>query len=243
MASLNISPIPIFVWLAVAKPEHFTHAIFCFFFSIIYCCRPHSSLNGFTPLRAHFDSHISAYLSRLFVRQHALHEKRAYRRYLSQKDSSHLKIGDKVLLRTKRLAFQKLSSVYYPQFQSKAHVVTSIDRKTAPFLYQLDGIADSKRRFYRFELLKLDQAFDSLPDQVNNVSKVFVKDVVFLDNPRLRSGKVMKQKGFLMYVIERNGKIDRVPEATLRLLKTTLGSASLVYDSSFQSRDRQGYII
>ena len=172
-----------------------------------------------------------------------MHEKRAYQQHLSQKESSHLKIGDKVLLRTKRLAFQKLSSVYYPQFQGKVHVVTLIDRKTAPFLYGLDGITDGKRRFYRFELLRLDETFDSLPDQASNVSKVFVKDVIFIENPRLRSGKIMKQKGFLMYVIERNGKIDRVSEATLRLLKTTLGSASLVYDSSFQSEDKQRYII
>ena len=191
----------------------------------------------------HYDSHISAHVARLFVRQHALHEKRAYRQHLSQKDSSHLKLGDKVLLRTKRLAFQKLSSVYYPQFQSKAHVITLIDRKTAPFLYGLSGIADSKRRFYRFELLKLDPTFDSLPDQVSKVSKVFVRDVIFTQSPQLRSGKIMKQKGFLMYIIERDGKTDRVPEATLRLLKTTLGSASLVYDSSFQREDKQRYII
>ena len=224
----------------------FTHAIFSFFLfltALAHCRRPHSSLDGFTPIRVHFDSHISSHISRLFVKQHALHEKRAYQRHLSQKVSSHLKVGDKVLLRTKRLAFQKLSSVYYPQFQNKVHVVTLIDKKTAPFLYGLDGIADGKRRFYRFELLKLDQTFGSLPDQVNNVSKVFVKDVIFVENPRLRSGKIMKQKGFLMYVIERNGKIDRVPEATLRLLKSTLGSDSLVYDSSFQREDKKNYII
>ena len=213
------------------------------FFFLIHCHRPHSSLDGFTPFRVHFDSHISSYISRLFVKQHALHEKRAYRQHLSQRESSQLRVGDKVLLRTKHLAFQKLSSVYYPQFQGKVHVVTLIDRKTAPFLYGLDGTSNDKRRFYRFELLKLDQAYDSLPDQVNNVSKVFVKDVIFIENPRLRSGRLMKQKGYLMYVIERNGKIDRVPEATLRLLKTTLGSTSLVYDSSFQREDMQGYII
>ena len=163
---------PFHFWLAAVKlaihPCHFS------FWS--NCCRPHSSLDGFTPIRVHFDSYISSHISRLFVRQHALHEKRAYRQHLSQKESSHLKIGDKVLLRTKRLAFQKLSSVYYPQFQGKVHVVTLIDRKTAPFLYGLDGITDGKRRFYRFELLRLDETFDSLPDQASNVSKVFVKD-------------------------------------------------------------------
>ena len=78
---------------------------------------------------------------------------------------------------------------------------------------------------------------------LGSLGLIVVKDVIFIENPRLRSGKIMKQKGFLMYVIERNGKIDRVSEATLRLLKTTLGSASLVYDSSFQSEDKQHYII
>lgn len=212
-------------------------------FFLSFPCRPHSSLAKLTPFRAHFDSHASAYLARLFVKQHAIHEKKAYRQYLSQKDTSHLRLGDKVLLRKKRLAFQKLSSVYYPQFQSEAHVVTLIDKRTAPFLYGLSGIADTNRRFYRFELLKLDEQYGSLPDKVNNISKVHVKDVIFLQSPRLRSGKVMKQKGSLMYVIERNGRTDQVSEATLKLLKSTLGADSLVYDSSFHQGDKQRHIV
>ena len=153
-----------------------------------------------------------------------------------------LQIGDLVLLRNKRRPFQKLSSVFYPRFASKIRRVTKIDKRYMPWCYNLSELPDS-RKFYSFELLKLDKSFQATRPTTQQNSQINVKDVILQDTSTLRSGRVVKGKGTIMYIIERNGSEDIVHEATLKILKHSLGSSALIYNLSFHSGKKSKFVI
>ena len=204
--------------------------------------RPHSSLDNFSPIWVHYDSHTASHIARLTIKSHISHQKQAYIQFSAEKESTRLQIGDLVLLRNKRRPFQKLSSVFYPRFASKIRRVTKIDKRYMPWCYNLSELPDS-RKFYSFELLKLDKSFQATRPTTQENSQINVKDVILQDTSTLRSGRVVKGKGTIMYIIERNGSEDIVPEATLKILKHSLGSSALIYGPSFHSGEKSKFVI
>lgn len=207
-------------------------------YSISQKIRPHSSLDNFSPIWVHYDSHTSSHIARLVVKSHISHQKQAYVQFSAETKDTRLQVGDLVLLKNKRRPFQKLSSVFYPQFASKVRRIRKIDKKYMPWCYNLSELPDS-RRFYSFELLKLDKSFQATRPVTKQTSQINVKDVILQNNSTLRSGRVVKGKGTIMYIIERNGSEDIVPEATLKILKNSLGSSALLYNPTFNSEEKK----
>ena len=111
-----------------------------------------------------------------------------------------------------------------------------------PWCYNLSELPDS-RRFYSFELLKLDRSFQTTRPVTKQASQINVKDVIIQNNSTLRSGRIVKGKGTIMYIIERNGSEDIVPEATLKILKQSLGSSALLYNPTFNSEEKKKFMI
>ena len=209
--------------------------------SCVFSIRPHSSLAGHTPYEAHFDSNVSAQLARL-QSINLSNRQRCAKRF--QLQSERLSIGDKVLLRTKKHSFDKLSPVFAPYYEPQIYTIESIEKRFLPWLYILAEKADGKRKFYAFELHKLDSSYQSHPNTVREIEpRIYVKDVLIENRSALRSGRVIPGKGTAMYIIERNNEVDKVPESTLRLFKSSLGSNSLVYDTTFQEPSKQEFIV
>ena len=204
--------------------------------------RPHSSLDNFSPIWVHYDSHTSSHIARLVIKSHISHQKQAYIQSLEETEDKRLQVGDLVLLKNKRRPFQKLSSVFYPSFASKVRRIRKIDKRYMPWCYNLSELPDS-RKFYSFELLKLDRSFQTTQLATQQGSQINVKNVILQDTSTLRSGRVVKGKGTIMYIIERNGSQDIVPEATLKILKQSLGSSALKYDPSFNSEEKSKFVI
>ena len=111
-----------------------------------------------------------------------------------------------------------------------------------PWCYILSDLPDY-RKFYSFELQKLDSSFETTRPITRQHSQINVKNVVLQNASTLRSGRIVKGKGTIMYIIERNGSEDIVPEATLKILKQSLGSSALVYDPSFDSKEKKKFVI
>ena len=153
---------------------------------------------------------------------------------------SKLLIGDKVLLRNKKETFNKQSSAFYPNFKEKVFEIHGIDKRTIPFTYSLKDQLN-KRKYYSFELQKLGHLWRTRPERFSNHAKIIVKDVEVIQTSTLRSGKVLKDKGDVLYTIEKNGESDRVPPKTLRIFKKMYGENSLIYDPQFNTTDKLIY--
>ena len=217
------------------------YRIVIIFFPFFFSIRPHSSLAGHTPYEAHFDSNISAQLARL-QSIHLDNRQRCAKRF--QLQSERLSIGDKVLLRTKKHSFDKLSPVFAPYYEPRIYTIESIDKRFLPWLYILTERAESKRKFYAFELHKLDVSYQSHPNTRHDIEpRIYINDVLIENRSALRSGRVIPGKGTAMYLIERNNEVDKVPESTLRLFKSSLGSDSLIYSTMFQDPAKQEFIV
>ena len=222
--------------------------VYCFF--SLHNCRPHSALMKFSPFEAHFNSHFASLVARNNAGK-AIEREREARDLFSLKPENWLKIGEKVLLKTKRHNFHKTSPLFYPHFRDTIFTVSSIDKKNFPWLYGLSEISDAKRKFYAFELLRLDKdlhtghdghSSNSQPTE-NNENKILVKKIFFRDQSTLRSGKKIPGKQNTFYLISKQGKDDQVPAGTLSLFKKALGNNVLVYDSWFHEPKNQQYII
>ena len=199
-------------------------------------------MDNYSPIWVHFNSHTSSHIARLVIKKHISHQKQAYIEASSKTKATRLQVGDLVLLKNKRKPFQKLSSVFHPRYANKVRRVRKIDKRYLPWCYILSELPDS-RKFYSFELQKLDESFGTSEPSVQQASQIRIKDVILQDASRLRSGRVVRGKGTLMYIIERNGSDDIVPEATLRILKHSLGSSALTYDPSFNSEEKKKFVV
>ena len=205
-----------------------------FFFFFLF--RPHSSLNNFSPFEVHHNPHISSKIARLTSGKIKERWRAASHPSIFQ---NKLSIGDKVLLKNKRETFKKQSAIFYPNFKEKVYEIDGIDRKTIPFLYSLKD--QPRRKYYHFEVQKLGHSWTSNPKTFSNQAKVIVKNVEVIHPSTLRSGKALKNKGDIVYTIERNGESDRVPPRTLKIFKKMYGANSIIYDSLFDNADKQIY--
>lgn len=208
-------------------------------------------MDFFTPYEVHFDSHTSSYISRYNSGQHFQRQKETFK-FFSTNSDSRLQIGDRVLLRSKKRYFEKLSPVFYPQFLDNIFTIEYIDKKYLPWTFKLTEISSDKRRFYAFELRKLDPSYQtnlstqqssSSTSDLNNDNTILVKDITIKDKTKLRSGRTVPGKGRIFYVIERNGKRDELSRAALTTLQRALGRTALKYDATFQQPSKQHYIL
>ena len=201
-------------------------------------------MDNHTPYQAHFDSHISSYLAKLQSEEHKKYQSRVAQFEQERSRKDRIQIGDKVLLRTKTRSFQKLSSVFNPYFSEQVYSVHSIDRRVLPWLYRLNEVSDGRRKFYAFELQKLDESYQDSSHSTNpNRSTLLVKDVIIEGTTTLRSGRSVRNRGTPIYLIERDGSSDRVPESTLRVLKSALGADAIVYSDVFNEEPKLKYIV
>ena len=194
-------------------------------------------------MQAHHCSHTACLVARINGAKEHDRQRDGY--HLEQRQTSHekLNVGDFVLLKSKKDAFLKTSSVFNPAFSGQKYQILSVDRRFFPWMYRLSGF-DKKRKFYRFELRKV---FTSYADTETNAlipsPAINVKDVIFEQPSQLRSGRLIPGTGIAVYLIERDNKIDRVPASTLKILKRALGPGALQYDTVFTSASKSDYVI
>ena len=198
---------------------------------------------NYSPFQTHFDSHVSSLIARYNSGQSRERE-RAAKDVFSLRPENRLKVGDIVLLKNKRGSFYKSSPLFYPTFSSQSYTVEKVDKKAFPWLYSLSQISDKKRKFYGFELFKIETGHSSKNDLLPSKKgeKILVKDILLQNPSKLRSGKILPGKEKVFYVISKNDQQDRVPKETLTLFKQSLGNV-LVYDKSFFTPEKQKYII
>ena len=220
---------------------------FYFLSFLLSFLRSHSSLDFFTPYETHFDTHISSHISRFNSGQHFQRQKDTFT-FFSTHFDNRLQIGDRVLLRSKKRYFEKLSPVFYPKFLDDIFTIDFIDKRYLPWTFKLAEISSNKRRFYAFELRKLDPSYQTKPTHSSSPdfdsdNTILVKDITIRDKTNLRSGKIVPGKGRVFYVIERNGKKDELSEAALTTLQRALGRTAIKYDDTFQQPSKQQYIL
>ena len=138
-----------------------------------------------------------------------------------------------------RPSFYKTSAVFYPNFSEEIYTIQSINKRVLPWLYSLAEISNKKKRYYGFELLKIDSLYDSIPNE-HEKDKIFVKNFELRGESTLRSGRLLPNKKKLFYHIVRNNKEDIVPAETLKVYPHIFGKNILVFSDVF---DRLGNTI
>lgn len=196
-------------------------------------------MKGYTPYEAQFDSHASSDIARYnsgkeIIRQKAISN-------FHNAPSKRFNIGDRVRLKNQRKTFHKTSAIFYPNFSEEIFTVHSIDKRVLPWLYSLAEISNKKRRYYGFELLKLDPLYGHIQNEHKNKDKIFIKKFELRGEPSLRSGKLLPTKKKLFYHIVRDNKEDIVPADTLKIYKKIFGSNILIYSDIFDEAGNNAY--
>ena len=201
---------------------------------------------GCSPFSAHFDTWESCRIARRDLHLHELRQNELRSLY-SQKKANLFEKGDRVLMRTKRHNFHKYSPISYPTFSKAVYTIKTVHDQVYPPVFSLSPSpgGDERRRFYGFELFKVDPAYDSIKKRNNeaNKNKIFVEDVRFEQPSKLRSGRVLPGKAKPIYTVWQNGKRDTVPAKSLDLWKAVLGDDVLVYSDNFGDLQKVGYKI
>ena len=198
----------------------------------IYNNRPHRSLFNETPYKTHFNSHTSSVISRRVLKQFRSKQAKLTNIFSLRPDQVFHK-GEKVLLRKRKSTFRKDDPIRHPMFDPQAQTIVNVDKRYLPYTYFL---SNSTKWYYFFELKKVSQDYGvSTISSFNNQSKVKVIDFVYDQSPHLRSGKIVKDKQFVQYFVERNDKVDKVSAETLRYFKKILGPDCLVYSAKFDN--------
>lgn len=212
----------------------------------VYNNRSHSGIFNLRPVQAHFDTHITAYLSRRNAVSARRHKSQAQSLFAQQESRGNaLQIRDYVLLKLKPKIIRKESSILNPTYSKKAYQITDVDTSQHPFLYGLSGFRKDQtppRRFYSFELLKVERDFNT----INNNAKTTIKDFKITDLRALRSGRSIDDvtTGQISYLISKKGEPDHwISEETLRLMKTSFGENNLQYDPKFFSPENKRLIV
>ena len=94
-------------------------------------------------------------------------------------------------------------------------------------------------RFYAHELQKIGTYLEP----PTSSKTVLVHDVIFSEEPILRSGKVLANKRTPSYQITRDGQPQNVTSSDLKFFKKIWGPNSLVYSDSFQTQEKRGFIV
>ena len=211
--------------------------------------RPHTSLNGYSPFLAHFSSHAASEIARYQSGRFKRHQTRSFRMFMNTPDKQ-FSVNDRVLIRQKPHAFQKLSPIFYPSYEADVYRVTHIDRKFLPYKHIVQNTNNTSitKQLYAFEMVKLGHNNENLVKNSNPVlsnppKQIHVADVVLQDPSRLRSGKLLPGKATAFYRIKLNNEEEIVSEKGLRVLLKSVGPESISYSPFFSSIQNQKYII
>ena len=176
----------------------------------------------------------------------AHHERQTKLRSLySSRPENIFKQGDRVLLRTKKHNFHKYSPISYPTFTKSVFTISEVHNTVYPVVYSLKESGDKRRRYYGFELFKLDHAYDNIRQtkETSSKNRIFVEDVRLERPSKLRSGKIVPGKEKPVYTVWQNGKKDTVGAGSLDLWKSVLGDDVLVYSPNFKDPHKATYQI
>ena len=207
----------------------------------VYNSRRHSGIFNYRPTDVHFDSHLSSLVARLNIRKLNLKQRRLKRSIFSLHPSRKFQIGERVLVKKKRTAFYKPSSVFEPQFQTEPTVITDTNTKYLPHSYRVASAPD--RWLYAFELKKVGRHYGSLETSTSQEGeKIQVLDYTIESAPVTRSGLRLKNRDGVFYSIMRGNAVEKVNAETLRFFKKVLGPHSLKYHEIF-FRPENRYLI
>lgn len=202
--------------------------------------RKHSGIFNCSPWSAHFNTHTSSLVARLNTLQHGQHQIKAMGYYLKTPRHDRIKIGSRVRLRLMRHIFRK-ETIFHSIWTDSVHTVLNIDKKVWPFLYTVDNV---KRRFYSFQLLLLSPYFPLNEFTPSRPTKIFIKDFKTINEPYLRSRKIIPSRHEIEYIIvEKNGETKTVSAKDLLLYKKIYGPHILEYSDIFKQPENVQLVI
>lgn len=207
--------------------------------------RPHSSLNNFAPFKVHHCSHTASLIARYQSGLLKRHQRLALRMF----NNSHAKrfqINDKVLIKTKRHAFQKSSPIFYPTYEKDNYIITNIDKKYLPWKYFVTNCNNMhiKKQLYAFEMLKIMHNNISHQPSLHDMPKsIHIYDIIKQNASQLRSGRTIDGKEVIFYRVTINNTDDIISEKGLRVLLKSLSSNSISYSAFFDKLENRKYII
>jgi hypothetical protein len=158
----------------------------------------------------------------------------------NNKSTGTLRIGDSVLLRTKRGVFHKESSVVNPTYNQQVYTITNVDFTVFPPLFSLSHFHGSPKpkRYYRFELKLVPKEFYTA-DHIDR--QIYVQNFRVVDQTELRSGLLLPNTGKVQYKITSQDQNERWVDSTeLRKLKQLLNT-DLVYSPLFNTDNNSKY--
>ena len=171
-----------------------------------------------------------------------LKQRRLRKSVFSLHPSRKFQIGERVLVKKKRTAFYKPSSVFDPQFQSEPTVITKVNAKYLPHSFQVASMPD--RWLYAFELKKVGRYYRNLETSTTHEGdKIQVLDYTVESAPVTRSGLRLKNRNEVLYSIMRGNVVEKVDSETLRFFKKVLGPHSLKYHEVFFKPENQHLIL
>ena len=209
-------------------------------FPTIKISEPHFTL--IRPLDVQFDTHTACIVARLNS-ERLKGKQRRLRTIFSLHPSRVINMGENVLVRKRRTAFHKPSTVFSPDYKTVPTRIIAKNDKYLPFSYRLESDASGKW-YYGHELRRVGPHYGDLESAPENTtSKIEVLDFTYENSPVLRSGTALPSRNTLFYRIRRGENIEKVEADSLRFFKKVLGPNSLQYNALFYQPENKHMII
>ena len=198
----------------------------------VYNSRKHSGIFNHRPIDVQFDTHLASLVARLNIKRLNLKQRRLKKSIFSLHPSRKFQIGERVLVKKKRTAFYKPSSVFDPQFQTEPTVIIDANTNYLPHSFKVASMPN--RWLYAFELRKVGRYYRSLENPpTHEGEKIQVLDYTVESAPVTRSGLKLRNRNTVYYNVKRGSAIEKVDADTLRFFKKVLGPQSLTYHEIF----------
>ena len=193
-----------------------------------------------TPYACHFSSYCASLAARRMINKYNIHRQES-KNIFDQLKHKQLFPGQKVLIKVKPKSFQRLNSVFSPDFMQKPFTIKHVFKNKLPYLYSMVEL-DKKHRFYSHNLQPLDSQFGKATSSKN---KILVKDAELEKRSYLRSGNTPAGKQTIFYRVQENdGENKLITLEQLQNLIKIFGRESIQFDRTFyESEDKQKYII
>ena len=208
----------------------------------MYNSRKNAGIFNFRPQNVQFDSHLSSLVARLNIKKLNLKQRRLKKSIFSLHPSRKFQVGERVLVKKKKSAFYKPSSVFDPQFDSKPTVITDVNTKYLPHSFKVASMPN--RWLYAFELKKIGRYYRSLETPTaHEGDKIQVLDYTVESAPVTRSGLKLRNRDAVYYTVKRTNALEKIDGETLRFYKKVLGPHSLKYHEIFQRPENRHLIL
>ena len=216
----------------------------------IYNNKPHRGIYSATPFSAHFHSHVASKIARKNAAQRTDRQRNLRRSIFSTKPDNIFAVNDRVLLKAKKTHFQKHNPFDFPSYQKGIFTISAVHDRIYPKLYSL-AEKNPHRKFYGFELVRLDKSFDQVAQQQKerqntHHDRIIVRDIIREEPTQLRSGRILENgRQKIKYKVEKGGRTNFVDEPGLKVWKRALGDGAIEYDKEqfFPSSWKSRYII